>query len=192
MAEALLVLLLAVGVAGLVCTPVIGTILFVAKRQAKLRRASSHNGRGARVVIIRRTKMLGCRMLLPLLALSAAIGNLAMAADADVGSAARGRALAEAVCASCHAIGREGESPLAAAPTFRSFRQRFVFDWLQQAFEDGIGRGHAGQFMPDIMLSRYQTDDLIAYLDTLTDESGGQQRIDELPDLDQSRREASP
>src|SRR5687768_12288464 len=40
-------------------------------------------------------------------------------------AAERGRALVQDNCATCHAVGPEGESPLAAAPPFRILGQRY-------------------------------------------------------------------
>jgi mono/diheme cytochrome c family protein len=95
------------------------------------------------------------------------LASTAMEAVAQ-GNIERGRDFAAAVCARCHAIGPEGDSPLAVAPPFRTFEQRFVLEWLERALENGIGRGHRdARFMPETMLSKPEIDDLIAYIKTL-------------------------
>lgn len=86
------------------------------------------------------------------------------------GSAARdqvesGRAIAQAGCASCHAIGEAGASPLAGAPAFRHMRARYRFDVLAEELRSGIHVGDAR--MPAVTLSVQEIDALIAYLGAL-------------------------
>lgn len=77
----------------------------------------------------------------------------------------RGRTFAEANCGSCHAIGRMGTSPLAAAPAFRDLHKRYPIDYIAEALAEGIVTGHAA--MPEFELEPSQIDDLLAYLKTL-------------------------
>jgi len=53
---------------------------------------------------------------------------------------ARGRAFVEANCASCHAVGATGESPVSPAPAFRTLSQRYPVRHLEEAFAEGIIR----------------------------------------------------
>ncbi|MFZ1101462.1 MAG: c-type cytochrome, partial [Hyphomicrobiaceae bacterium] len=54
----------------------------------------------------------------------------------------RGRALAEIKCARCHAIGTQGESPVAIAPPFRVLPQRHPVEHPAEALAEGIVVGH--------------------------------------------------
>ena len=84
---------------------------------------------------------------------------------AQEGKPQAGRALAEANCASCHAIGARGSSPLPLAPAFRDLHLRYPVDHLGEALAEGIGTSHAK--MPEFQLSRTQVADFLAYLKTL-------------------------
>jgi len=77
----------------------------------------------------------------------------------------QGRALAEANCASCHAIGRTGDSPFRAAPPLRTLHLRYPIDSIAESLAEGITTAHAG--MPQFRLEVEQIDDLLAYLKTL-------------------------
>jgi len=81
---------------------------------------------------------------------------------------ATGRAIAQAECASCHAVGETGASPLPDAPAFRHIRARYRFDVLAEELRAGIHVGDAR--MPAFDLSVQQIDALIAYLGALETE----------------------
>jgi cytochrome c len=89
-------------------------------------------------------------------------GSAALARD---GRPEAGRTLAQANCARCHAIGRTGTSPFAAAPPFRTLHQRYPVEQLAEALAEGIETGHSA--MPEFQLSQTQIADLVAYLRTL-------------------------
>lgn len=82
----------------------------------------------------------------------------------------RGRLATAGVCASCHAVGRTGVSPMADATPFREIVQRYPLDQLEEAFAEGLVTGHPA--MPQFVFRAGEIDDLIAYLETLktTDE----------------------
>ena len=82
----------------------------------------------------------------------------ALAQDAR---AQRGRTFAQTNCASCHAIGRVGESPLRIAPPFRTLHTRYPVENLAEAFAEGIVTGHPT--MPQFRLDAAQIGDLLAY-----------------------------
>ena len=77
----------------------------------------------------------------------------------------QGQHIAETYCASCHAIGREGESPHEGAPTFRTLSQRYPIDDLEEAFAEGILVGHPD--MPEFRLNPQQNAALVAYLQSI-------------------------
>lgn len=76
-----------------------------------------------------------------------------------------GFAFAQANCASCHAIGRGGESPLRIAPPFRTLHRRYPVENLAESLAEGIGTAHPA--MPQFQLEVAQIGDLIAYLKSL-------------------------
>lgn len=89
----------------------------------------------------------------------------AHAALAQTGRPEAGRALAQANCARCHAIGTTGASPFAGAPAFRDIHRRYPVEQLAEALAEGIGTGHPA--MPEFQLEPAQVADLLAYLRTL-------------------------
>jgi cytochrome c553 len=105
-------------------------------------------------------RMLGYRTLAALVLLLTAENALAQDARAQ-----RGRTFAQTNCASCHAIGRLGESPLRIAPPFRTLHTRYPVENLAEAFAEGIVTGHPT--MPQFRLDAAQVGDLLAYLRTL-------------------------
>ncbi len=80
----------------------------------------------------------------------------------QTGSAAQGAVFARERCASCHAIGRTGDSPNAGAPPLRQISQRYPVEQLQEAFAEGLVTTHPS--MPEFVLSADENRDLIAYL----------------------------
>lgn len=95
--------------------------------------------------------------------LFAASAGAAAAQEADTDAMiAEGRAIAEQRCASCHAIGPDGESPEPTAPAFRALSQRYPVEDLQEALAEGITTGHPE--MPEVVLEPEQIDAFIAYL----------------------------
>jgi mono/diheme cytochrome c family protein len=94
---------------------------------------------------------------------SAAQAQAPVAAGSD--PVTRGKALVEAKCAGCHAVGDAGGSPVSPAPPFRTLAQRYPVANLQEAFAEGISTGHPK--MPEIVLEGRQVRDLIAYLESI-------------------------
>ena len=100
-------------------------------------------------------------MLRPLL-LAVALAALASPALAQpVGDAARGSGLARSDCAGCHAVGRgPAASPNPMAPRFSSvadtpgMTDRALRVWLQTSHPT----------MPNYILNRDDTDDIVAYI----------------------------
>ncbi len=74
----------------------------------------------------------------------------------------QGRALAERMCAQCHAVGESGTSPHSAAPTFRTLNRRVDLDAFTSWLREGLISGH-----PDMPMFRFTREDaraLTAYL----------------------------
>jgi cytochrome c len=76
-----------------------------------------------------------------------------------------GRDIADRLCARCHAVGAEGESPHDEAPPFRTFAEKWPVDHLGEALAEGITVGHPD--MPEFVLEPDEIDAFIAYLESL-------------------------
>lgn len=91
------------------------------------------------------------------------------AAFADLprsGSPAVGGSLAQRLCAGCHAIGRDGESPMKSAPPFRTMGALYPVSDLQEAFAEGLVTAHPA--MPAFEMEPQEIADLIAYLESVS------------------------
>ncbi len=95
--------------------------------------------------------------------------TLVWAAAAPYASAAPDLKLGEALlkrdCASCHAIGRTGNSPHAQAPAFRSLATRYPIDSLEEALGEGMMSGHPD--MPEFTFDAEQVGAIIDYLKSI-------------------------
>jgi mono/diheme cytochrome c family protein len=72
-----------------------------------------------------------------------------------------GRAIAEAQCASCHAVGEYGDSPNPAAPVFRTLLSRYRAEVLEEELINGIRVAHP---MPEFQFNPQGAEALIMYL----------------------------
>lgn len=86
-------------------------------------------------------------------------------AKTDAAATMPGRQIAENLCAGCHAIGLEGESPHADAPPFRTLSERYPVRLLEEALAEGIAVGH--EDMPEFQLESDQVEQLIQYLESI-------------------------
>jgi mono/diheme cytochrome c family protein len=78
----------------------------------------------------------------------------------------RGQAFAERRCAGCHVVGMDDRDG-ASGPPFRALRMRFNALSLQRRFAE-ISQHGSGE-MPPIQISRSEAEDLVAYIESLTD-----------------------
>jgi cytochrome c len=78
------------------------------------------------------------------------------------GLARQGRALADRLCAQCHAVGHNGLSPHAGAPPLRKLGDRVDLDTFQNQLRDHFSSGHPD--MPTFHFTRNDARALIAYL----------------------------
>lgn len=78
---------------------------------------------------------------------------------------AYGKALVEANCAVCHAVGATGESRHAEAPPFRVLMERYPIDALEESFVEGITVGHPD--MPEFIATPEQIAAIIDYIASL-------------------------
>lgn len=88
--------------------------------------------------------------------------------DMAAQAATRGEGIAAEACASCHAIGPAGASPMAEATPFRVIVGRYPLDQLEEAFGEGLVTSHPA--MPALVFRASEIDDLIAYLETVEPE----------------------
>lgn len=76
-----------------------------------------------------------------------------------------GQTLAESRCAHCHAVGRTGASPVAAAPAFRHLGRKWPVENLAEALAEGIVVGHPA--MPAFAFSPPEIDDFLGWLQAI-------------------------
>jgi cytochrome c len=86
-------------------------------------------------------------------------------AAAETSVVEKGRALLQANCSRCHAIGSEGTSPHAQAPPFREVVKRYPPESLEEALGEGISSGHPD--MPEFVFSPEDIGAVVAYLQLL-------------------------
>jgi mono/diheme cytochrome c family protein len=76
-----------------------------------------------------------------------------------------GEAIAENLCATCHAIGMTGESPHPDALPLRQLSWTYPVEALAEPLAEGIMVGHPD--MPEWQFEPRQIDALLAYLETI-------------------------
>jgi mono/diheme cytochrome c family protein len=92
------------------------------------------------------------------------LGTSAAAAQDSAPSAAeqQGRALAERMCAQCHAVGKSGSSPHESAPAFRALDRRLDLDTFVERLREGLMVGHPD--MPSFRFTREDARSFVLYL----------------------------
>ena len=86
-------------------------------------------------------------------------------AQSSNGTIVQGRALLEANCARCHAIGQDDASPHETAPPFRVVVTLYPPESLAEALAEGIVSGHPD--MPEFVFMPPEIEAIIAYLNSL-------------------------
>lgn len=94
----------------------------------------------------------------------------AMAVYDDPDMIENGREIAETQCATCHAVGANGESPRTDAPPLRTVLADYDPDALAEDFREGIHVGHPD--MPDFDFGPIGTDSILAYLLSIQENPG--------------------
>jgi cytochrome c len=111
---------------------------------------------------------------LTMLAVVAAVAVLGMArqppapaaeAPAVIPSAERGHALVLRDCAACHAVEATGASGFSPAPPFRTLKDKYPLDSLEEALAEGILSGHPA--MPEYEYAPDEIADIIAWMKSL-------------------------
>jgi cytochrome c len=80
--------------------------------------------------------------------IAVSVAALTLSGSASGQDPSAGLRIAKAECAGCHAVGREGRSPVPGAPPFREFGRRWSID--QGALGERISMAH--NEMPEIHL----------------------------------------
>lgn len=77
----------------------------------------------------------------------------------------QGETIAVSLCASCHAVGREGDSPHADAVPFRQISWMYPVEALAEPLSEGIIVGHPD--MPEWQFEPQDIDALLAYIESI-------------------------
>lgn len=96
---------------------------------------------------------------------AATIAAATAAGAAEDGQVKRGREIAQAACADCHAVGPSGSSPKAEAPAFRELGRKYPVESLEEALAEGVVVGHPG--MPQVKMTEPEIGAFVAYLKTI-------------------------
>lgn len=81
---------------------------------------------------------------------------------------AKGEALVRESCARCHAIGKEGDSPHAEAPPFRTLSSKYPVEDLAESLAEGIVSGHPD--MPIFVFDPHDVEAIIDYLASIQEQ----------------------
>ena len=103
---------------------------------------------------------------MPMILIGGAAAALVLLAPAANPPAVQsGEQIAQARCASCHAIGLKARSPKVHAPTFDEIRLEYNAPYREKKLADIAKRGHRG--MPAIPISPKEAADIAAYVESL-------------------------
>jgi cytochrome c len=98
--------------------------------------------------------------------LSAALGMAAVLQPAVAAEdLKRGEELLGKSCASCHSVGRTGDSLRKDAPAFRTLAKRYPIESLEEALGEGFMSGHPE--MPEFSFDADDVGAIIAYLKSI-------------------------
>ena len=95
----------------------------------------------------------------------AAITQRAAAQDAVALQLQRGETLLTTNCATCHAVGKSGDSPRADAPTFRTLSKKYPIETLAESLAEGLFTGHPD--MPEFVFEAPDVGAILAYLESI-------------------------
>jgi cytochrome c len=94
-----------------------------------------------------------------------AIAIVALGQTAIAQGVKHGEELLVKNCASCHAVGRNGESSNKLAPPFRTLGQRYPVESLEESLGEGIMSGHPD--MPEFKFDAKDVGAIIVYLKSI-------------------------
>ena len=99
------------------------------------------------------------------MAAATAIAVVALGQTAIAQNLKHGEELLVKNCASCHAVGRNGESSNKLAPPFRTLGQRYPVESLEESLGEGIMSGHPD--MPEFKFDARDVGAIIVYLKSI-------------------------
>ena len=105
--------------------------------------------------------------LLPLSLIACQAAELSAPGSSDA-LIAEGKAIVQAQCSSCHAVGLSGQSPRVDAPPLRTVLANYNAESLADDFREHIHVGHPD--MPDFDFGPQGTDEVIAYLKSIQED----------------------
>lgn len=89
------------------------------------------------------------------------------APEVEMAEFGEGEAIAETLCAVCHAVGAEGDSPHVDAKPFREFSENYPVSALEEALVEGIVVGHPD--MPVWQFEPREVEALVDYIESVQD-----------------------
>lgn len=105
------------------------------------------------------------KRVLLIAALISISGCASQAQTAQPTPEARGQALVQSNCGTCHAVGVSDQSPAPEAPAFRTLSENYRVADLEEALAEGISVGHPA--MPQFQFEPEDVDAIIAYLQSI-------------------------
>ena len=93
------------------------------------------------------------------------LGFALPAEAADKSLVDKGEVLVRKNCSTCHAIGKEGDSPHKEAPPFRTLSAKYPIDDLAESLAEGIVSGHPD--MPIFVFSPHDVEAIIQYMESI-------------------------
>jgi mono/diheme cytochrome c family protein len=109
--------------------------------------------------------MQSARIVTRIMTLTAAVllmTQLSVPSQAQTPQQKRGKVIAQGLCARCHAIEKNGDSPHLAAPRFRTLDSQTDLSKLARRIREGLLTGH--EDMPMFRFGRDDADAMVAYI----------------------------
>jgi mono/diheme cytochrome c family protein len=106
--------------------------------------------------------LLALRSAAALLALGLVVASTPAGAQELRGSVGKGRIVARTQCGDCHAVGREGPWMWRGVPSFPAIAE--LPSTTALSLRVTLRTTHVRKRMPNLLLSRTDTDDVIAYI----------------------------
>lgn len=113
-----------------------------------------------------RSKFVLISMRRLVLAVAFLAGSLEAALAEDSSPSQKGQEIAAKLCARCHSVTRDGDSPFAEAPPFRTFASKWPLESLEEAFAEGIVVGHPA--MPEFVFGPEDIQNLLSYIASIS------------------------
>ncbi|MCP5080972.1 MAG: cytochrome c [Alphaproteobacteria bacterium] len=93
-------------------------------------------------------------------------GSLGAGLAEESSPSQKGQEIATKLCARCHSVTRDGDSPFAEAPPFRTFSSKWPLESLEEALAEGIVVGHPA--MPEFIFGPEDIQNLLSYIASIS------------------------